>query len=73
MGAMAQREDVWFTAGDDRISAWLYRDAARVSVPPKHTQRQRHFAIYVDPKLSGLFERAVADQITFLDKHLMTT
>jgi hypothetical protein len=50
---MAQREDVWFTAGDGRISAWLYRDAARVSVPPKHTQRQRHFAIYVDPKLSG--------------------
>ena len=25
MGAMAQREDVWFTSGDDRISAWLYR------------------------------------------------
>src|SRR5882757_2508660 len=25
MGAMAQREDVWFTSGDDRISAWLYQ------------------------------------------------
>jgi uncharacterized protein len=22
---MAQREDVWFTSGDDRVSAWLYR------------------------------------------------
>ena len=24
---MAQREDVWFTSGDDRVSAWLYRPA----------------------------------------------
>src|SRR5271157_4428005 len=24
---MAQREDVWFTSGEDRVSAWLYRPA----------------------------------------------
>jgi dienelactone hydrolase len=28
---MALREDVWFTSGDDRISAWLYRPAGNPS------------------------------------------
>ncbi len=30
---MAQREDVSFTAGDDRISAWLYRPAGDAPAP----------------------------------------
>jgi dienelactone hydrolase len=30
---MAQREDVWFTSGDDRVSAWLYRPAGGDSAP----------------------------------------
>ncbi len=30
---MAQREDVWFTSGDDRVSAWLYRPANGDKVP----------------------------------------
>ena len=30
---MAQREDVRFTSGDDRISAWLYRPAGRRPAP----------------------------------------
>lgn len=30
---MAQREDVWFPSGDDRISAWLYRPAGADDVP----------------------------------------
>ena len=30
---MTQREDVWFTSGDDRISAWLYRPASNDAAP----------------------------------------
>ncbi len=30
---MPQREDVWFTSGDDRISAWLYRPASSGAAP----------------------------------------
>jgi dipeptidyl aminopeptidase/acylaminoacyl peptidase len=30
---MAQREDVQFTSGDDRISAWLYRPAGSGHAP----------------------------------------
>jgi dienelactone hydrolase len=30
---MAQREDVRFTSGDDRISAWLYRPAGSAAAP----------------------------------------
>jgi quorum-quenching protein AidA len=30
---MSQREDVWFTSGNDRISAWLYRPAGDEAAP----------------------------------------
>src|ERR1700712_5928770 len=30
---MAQREDVWFTSGTDRVSAWLYRPDSAGPVP----------------------------------------
>ena len=30
---MAQCEDVWFTSGNDRISAWLYRPGSAASAP----------------------------------------
>src|SRR5271169_1031350 len=30
---MAQREDVWFTSGDDRVSAWLYRPSGTEKAP----------------------------------------
>ena len=30
---MAQREDVWFTSGTDRVSAWLYRPDSADPVP----------------------------------------
>ena len=30
---MAQREDVWFTSGDHRVSAWLYRPAGSDTAP----------------------------------------
>src|SRR5246127_3534300 len=30
---MAQREDVWFSSGDDRVSAWLYRPSSSDSTP----------------------------------------
>ncbi|OBJ47448.1 alpha/beta hydrolase [Mycobacterium asiaticum] len=30
---MPEREDVWFTSGTDRISAWLYRPAGEAVVP----------------------------------------
>jgi dienelactone hydrolase len=30
---MAQREDVWFSSGDDRVSAWLYRPSSSDTIP----------------------------------------
>jgi uncharacterized protein len=30
---MAQREDVWFSSGDDRVSAWLYRPSSSDTTP----------------------------------------
>src|ERR1700761_4762922 len=30
---MAQREDVWFTSGGDRVSAWLYRPSSSDTTP----------------------------------------
>jgi dienelactone hydrolase len=30
---MAQRENVWFTSGDDRVSAWLYRPSGTEKAP----------------------------------------
>jgi hypothetical protein len=67
---VTSREDVGFPVGGEVVGGWLYRPARRAGErAPNGEVRDYdlgHFDIYVGEP----FERALADQVDFLRRHL---